>query len=334
MEITTLPASVALAKNIGKEKLNALYQQMTLIRAFELRIHEEVINAKLPGPAHLSAGQEAVAVGVCAHLDQDDYVASTHRGHGHCLAKGMEVTAIFAELAGKVSGCCKGKGGSLHVMDLRKARVMANAIVGGGLPIACGIGLSAKVRGTRQVAVAFLGEGATNHGYFHESLNLAAVWKLPVVFVIENNLYQDCTPYLYVTSVEQLSERSKSYNLPGETVEGMDVMAVYEAAGKMIARARRGEGASVLECRTYRYFGHYEGDPLNYRTKEEEAYYKEQRDPLKLFRAMALTSGLLTEEDLAKMDQTAQRTIEEAAQFAEAAPFPEPEDCLHDVWAD
>lgn len=333
MDFTVSPEIMKVATQIDNEKLRALFQQMTLIRAFESRIRRDIVDGLLPGFAHLYIGEEAVATGVCAHLNREDYVTSTHRGHGHCIAKGVDVTPMYAELMGKETGCCKGKGGSLHLIDVDQGMLGANSIVGAGMPIACGAALSAQLRGTRQVAVSFFGEGASNHGAFHESLNLASIWKLPVIFVIENNLYQDCTPYEYITSIEHIHKRAKSYSIPSEGIDGMNVITVYAAAEKMIEHARAGGGPSLLECRTYRYVGHYEGDPVNYRTREEEEEYK-RRDCIKQFRAMALAGDLFTEKELNEIENASQAKIDQAAESTEADPLPEPEKCLEHVLAD
>jgi pyruvate dehydrogenase E1 component alpha subunit len=322
----------AVAKGIGKEKLRWIYGRMYLIRAFEEKLHEDVSAGRLPGFIHLYAGQEAVAVGVCAHLNLDDYIASTHRGHGHCIAKGVDVRRMKAEIMGREGGCCRGKGGSMHISDTSVGMLGANGVVAAGVPHAVGAALSAKTRGTRQVAVSFVGDGGVNQGVFHESLNLAAMLELPVVFVIENNGYALATPVEYTTKLENLSERARGYGIPGVTVDGTDVFAVYEAAGEAVARARAGGGPTLLECKTCRYYGHFEGDPTAYRSREEEQEYR-KRDCLKQFRETVLRAKLLEPAELDKIEQKARTLIEEAGRFAEQSPFPKPETCLDDVFA-
>jgi len=322
----------AVAKGIGKEKLRWIYERMSLIRAFEERLHEDVAAGRLAGFIHLYGGQEAVAVGVCAHLERDDYLSSTHRGHGHCIAKGVDVRRMKAEIMGRETGCCRGKGGSMHISDVSVGMLGANGVVAAGVPHAVGAALSAKTRGTRQVAISFLGDGGANQGVFHESVNLAAMLNLPVVFVIENNGYALATPVEYATKIENLSERARGYGIPGVTVDGTDVFAVYEAAGEAIARARAGGGPTLLECKTCRYYGHFEGDPTAYRSREEEQEYR-KRDCLKRFRETAVREKLLEPAELDAIEEKARAAIEEAARFAEQSPFPKPEACLEDVFA-
>src|SRR5712675_134109 len=263
-------------QTLDKSQLLHLYEQMTTIREFEERAGKEFAAGKIPGFVHLYAGEEAVAVGVCTHLTDDDYITSHHRGHGHCIAKGVDIQAMVAELLGREAGACRGKGGSMHIADVHKGMLGANGIVGGGFPLATGAGLTCKYNGRDQVAVCFFGDGAANQGTFHESLNLAGIWKLPVIYVAENNGYAESTPVTYHMSCRDIAERAAGYNMPGVTVDGLDVLAVYEAAGEAIARARRGEGPSLIECKTYRYYGHFEGDTITYRTKEELAAFMER----------------------------------------------------------
>ena len=317
--------------DIPREKLLWIYERMALIRAFEDRVAQLFATGKLPGFVHLYAGEEAIAVGVCAHLTDRDFITSTHRGHGHCIAKGVDVKAMMAELYGKATGVCKGKGGSMHIADVEKGMLGANGIVGGGPPIACGAGLTAKTLGTDHVAVCFFGDGAAEQGTTHEAMNLAAIWKLPVVFVCENNLYAESTPWTYHCAAPDIASRAAAYDMPGVLVDGTDVFAVYEAAGEAIARARRGEGPTLLECRAFRYYGHFQGDAATYRTPEEEASYR-QRDPIQRFRQTALSQGLLSEDELDAIDTAVKRAIDEAVQFAEASPYPPPEECLTDVY--
>lgn len=316
---------------LSPERLLWLYERMTLIRAFKDRVAQLFAAGKLPGFVHLYAGEEAIAVGVCAHLTDRDFITSTHRGHGHCIAKGVDVKAMMAELYGKASGVCKGKGGSMHIADVEKGMLGANGIVGGGPPIACGAGLMAKTSGTDQVTVCFFGDGAAEQGTTHEAMNLAAIWQLPVVFVCENNLYAESTPWTYHCAAPDIASRAAAYDMPGILVDGTDVFAVYEAAGEAIARARRGEGPTLLECRAFRYYGHFQGDAVTYRTPEEEQSYQ-QRDPLQRFRQTVLAQGLLSEDDLEAIEARARELVEEAVRFAEASPYPAPEECLTDVY--
>lgn len=319
---------------IPKDKLLWIYERMRLIRAFEDRVAELFAEGRLPGFVHLYAGEEAIAVGVCAHLTDRDYITSTHRGHGHCIAKGVDVKEMMAELFGKASGSCKGKGGSMHIADVSKGMLGANGIVGGGGPLACGAGLSAKVRGTDQVAVCFFGDGAAEQGTMHESMNLAAIWKLPVIFVCENNLYAESTPWTYHGATRgSFADRASAYNMPGVLVDGTDVFAVYEVAEEAIARARRGEGPTLIEARAFRYYGHFQGDPLTYRTPEEEAGYR-AKDPIEQFKKRVLERGLLSEKELRTIDEKVSRLIDEAVRFAEESPYPSVEECLTDVYVD
>lgn len=316
---------------LDKSLLLKMYEQMLTIRHFEERAGKEFAAGKVPGFVHLYAGEEAVAVGVCIHLTEDDYITSHHRGHGHCIAKGVDIRAMVAELLGREAGACRGKGGSMHIADVHKGMLGANGIVGGGFPLATGAGLTARYNGRGQVAVCFFGDGAANQGTFHESLNLAGIWKLPVVYVAENNGYAESTPVAYHMSCRDISERAAGYNMPGITVDGLNILAVYEAAGEAIARARRGEGPSLIECKTYRYYGHFEGDTITYRTKEElEAFML--RDPIQTLRQSLEGRGLATAEELTAIDQQVQERIDDAWRFAEASPLPAPEDALNDVY--
>lgn len=316
---------------ISKERLLWIYERMRLIRAFEDRVADLFAAGKLPGFVHLYAGEEAIAVGVCAHLTDRDYITSTHRGHGHCIAKGVDVNAMMAELYGRATGACKGKGGSMHIADVDKGMLGANGIVGGGGPLACGSGLTAKVLGTDQVTVCFYGDGAAEQGTMHESMNLASIWKLPVIFVCENNLYAESTPWTYHGATKSFADRAAAYNMPGVLVDGTDVFAVYEAAGEAVARARRGEGPTLIEARAFRYYGHFQGDATTYRTEEEVASYR-ARDPIAQFRKRVLERGLLSEDELAEIDARVTRAIDEAVRYAEESPYPATEECLTDVY--
>jgi pyruvate dehydrogenase E1 component alpha subunit len=317
---------------LSTETLMEHYRRMRRIRAFEEKLAELVNAGRLAGFLHLYAGQEAVAVGVCAHLADRDHLASTHRGHGHCIAKGVDVRGMMAELFGRANGICKGKGGSMHIADLDKGMLGANGIVGAGVPLAVGAALTARVKKTGGVAVAMFGDGASNQGQFHEALNLAAVWKLPVLFVVENNGYGEATPMEFVTAVRDIAVRAASYGMPGVIADGMDFFDVYAKADEAIARARRGDGPTLLECKTYRYFGHYVGDNLKYRTKEETERWQE-RDPLAAFEKRTVADGVMEPGNLRRIDAEVAAEIEAAVAAAEAAPPPGPDEVLTDVYA-
>lgn len=318
--------------DIPKDKLLWIYERMQLIRVFETRVSAEFGRGKIPGFVHLYAGEEAVAVGICAHLTDADYMTSTHRGHGHCVAKGVDVRGMMAELFGKSTGICKGKGGSMHIADMDKGMLGANGIVGGGPPLACGSGLTAKTNGTDQVTICFFGDGASEQGTLHESLNLAAIWKLPIIFVAENNGYAESTPAHYHCSVENIADRAAAYNMPGVTIDGNDLFAVYESAHEAVARARAGQGPSLLECKTYRHFGHFEGDAQTYKIAEENDKYRTELDPLKRFKEAVLPRGLVSEAELAEVEERVNATVDAAVKFAEDSPFPEVGETFTDVY--
>jgi pyruvate dehydrogenase E1 component alpha subunit len=316
---------------ITQDKLLWIYERMRLIREFENKAAELFAAGRIPGFVHLYAGEEAIAVGVCAHLTDRDYITSTHRGHGHCIAKGVNINEMTAELYGKATGACKGKGGSMHIADVTKGMLGANGIVGAGGPLACGSGLMAKVKGTDQVTVCFFGDGAAEQGTMHESMNLASIWKLPVIFVCENNGYAQTTPVHYHSASRDIADRATAYNMPGFAVDGTDLFAVYEAAGEAIARARRGEGPTLIECKAFRYFGHFQGDNLSYYTDEDRAKQK-ARDPIETFKKRVLERKLLPEKELTSIDARAVQIIAEAFQQAEAAPYPALSEVLTDVY--
>ncbi len=305
---------------------------MVLIRAFEEKADELFALGKVHGTMHLSLGQEAVAVGVCAALAPNDYILSTHRGHGHCLASGADVGPMMAEFLGKETGYCLGRGGSMHIADLEHGNLGANGIVAGGLPIATGVGLSIQLRRTQQVCVAFFGDGAANEGAFHESLNLAAIWKLPVVFVCENNQFAMSMPVKKSMGVERISDRAYAYGIPGMTVDGMDVLTVYGAAVAAINQARSGEGPSLLECVTYRFKGHSKSDRQRYRTQEEVDAWR-KRDPIPRFRQALTEQGVLTALEAERFQAEARVAIEDAVHFAEVSPEPHPASLLEGVYA-
>jgi TPP-dependent pyruvate/acetoin dehydrogenase alpha subunit len=316
---------------ISREEALDVYEQMQTIRSFEEKLDSLVKAGRLPGFLHLYAGQEAVAVGVCSQLGEHDVINSTHRGHGHCIAKGVDLDAMMAELFGRATGVCKGKGGSMHIADLDRGILGANGIVGAGLPLSVGAALSASVKKTGGVSVAFFGDGATNQGQFHEALNLAAVWKLPAVFVLEHNGYGEASPTEFVTAVTDLEVRARSYDMHSMVADGMDFFDVFTKSGEAIDRARRGEGPTLLECKTYRFFGHYVGDPIGYRSDEELAQWKE-RDPLRVFKEKAIEMGLSTAEALERIEAEVAAKIEAAVKAAEEAPDPDPSDVLTDVY--
>ena len=310
----------------------ALYRTMLTIRRFEERCNYLFMQGKIPSTLHLYIGQEAVAAGVCAQLRPSDYLTSTHRPHGHAIAKGVEPRAIMAELFAKATGCCKGKGGSMHVGDMRVGMLPAVAIVGGGIPIASGLALAAKRLGTDTVAVSFFGDGAANEGAFHEGLNMAAIWNLPVVFVCENNLYGASTPFTAVSRLPDVAARAEAYGMPGDIVDGNDVLAVYEAAGRAVAHARAGGGPTLIECKTYRQCGHSRSDPRTYRSKEEEAEWA-KRDPIQRLAGHLLAAGQADQAALAEIEKAVVALIDDAVAFAEASPAPAPEDALlHVFW--
>jgi len=319
--------------DIPKEILLTMYERMVRIRKFEEKASELFAKGLLPGFIHTYVGQEATAVGVCAALKPDDLVTSTHRGHGHVIAKGGEPQYMMAELYGKETGYCKGKGGSMHIADPDKGILGANGIVGGGLPIATGAGLSVKLRNSNQVVACFFGDGASNQGTFHESINMASLWKLPVVYVCENNLYGEFTPQKRHQAITDISQRATAYGIPGVTVDGMDVVAVYEATQEAIKRARAGNGPTLIEAKTYRFHGHFEGDPQLYRDQAEVQKWME-RDPIPSFEKQLLESKVLTEEDLRKIREAVQREIDEAVKFAENSPYPADREAVEDIYTD
>jgi pyruvate dehydrogenase E1 component alpha subunit len=319
---------------VGAELALEMYRRMTLIRLFEEQANELYRSALMPGLAHLYIGQEAVAVGVCSALRREDWITSTHRGHGHCLAKGADPGRMFAELLGKEQGYCRGKGGSMHIADHEHGNLGANAIVGGSSGIATGAAFSALRRGTDQVAVCFFGEGALGQGVVYEVMNLASLWSLPVVYVCENNLYNEYTHYLETTAGEILA-RPRSFGIETREVDGQDVRAVYAATAELVGRARAGEGPAFLLANTYRYHGHHVGDVdrAYYRTKEEEQLWRDERDPLALLGSWLEEQQLATGSDLRRIEDEARAEIEQGLAFAIEAPFPDPSQVTEDVYA-
>jgi pyruvate dehydrogenase E1 component alpha subunit len=317
-----------------KKQSIEMYQKMVRIRVFEEKAVELFLQGMLPGFIHSSIGQEAVSVGACSALRDDDYIISTHRGHGDIIAKGARIDRMMAELFGKQTGYCKGKGGSMHIADLDLGILGATGIVGSGLPIANGAALACQLKGTDQVCLCFFGDGATNTGSFHEALNLAAIWKLPVIFVCQNNLYAESTPQASHQMIKDISSRAESYGISGTTVDGNDVLAVYESVSQTVERARERGGPTLIECKTYRILGHYVGDPgTDYRTKEEVEQWK-KLDPLVIHRKKLLVSGIATEQNLIEIDKGIQREIEEAVIFAQKSEDPQPEEALDDIYVE
>jgi pyruvate dehydrogenase E1 component alpha subunit len=311
-----------------------MYEQMFTIRSFEEKAIELFEHNLIRGNIHPCIGQEAVSVGVCSSLRRDDYMVNTHRGHGNCIAKGADLRLMMAELLGKSTGYCKGKGGSMHIADFEGGNLGANGIVGGGLPIAVGAGISIQNRGTDQVVACFFGDGATNQGTFHESLNLAAIWKLPVIFVCENNQYALSTPVREAISVPHISDRATAYGIPGVNIDGNDLIEVYTKMKEAVDRARAGEGPTLLDCVTYRFFGHFTGDPgrgINYRSKEEMDQWL-NRCPIKRFREHLIKEKIMTEEMEKTIEANVKASIEEAVQFAKEGPFPLPEEATQDLF--
>jgi TPP-dependent pyruvate/acetoin dehydrogenase alpha subunit len=314
------------------ERLRALYRRLVLLRRFEDRVYHLFLQGELAGTLHQYQGQEAVAVGVCDCLNPDDWITSTHRPHGHALAKGVSAQAALAELYGRETGCCRGKGGSMHLGDPEVGMLPAIAIVGGGNTVVTGLGLAFKLRRTTQVAVCFFGEGATNEGAFHEGLNFAAVQKLPVVLACENNLYGASTPYHQVSPVADVAERAAAYRVPAQVVDGMDVLAVRRAAAKAVAAARAGQGPTLLEFKTYRFTGHSRSDARGYRTKAEESAWL-ARDPIPGLGKRLVAAGRLSEADLEAVEEEVVAELDEAVEFARQSPEPAPARAHEDVLA-
>jgi len=317
---------------VEKEKLIGMHRTMVRIRTFEERVSKEFAAGNIPGSVHIYTGEEALATGVCANLRPDDYITSTHRGHGHLIAKGGKTDRMMAELYGRETGYCKGKGGSMHIASVDIGILGANGIVGAGIPIAGGAALSARMRGTDQVAVCFFGDGATNTTRFHEGINMASHWKLPVVYVIENNLWAQFTRTSTVVNIASIADRAAAYGIPGVEVDGNDVMAVYEVVGEAVARARKGEGPTLIECKTYRWHGHFEGDPQTYRTKEEVEEWR-KKDPILRFRDKLIEMKILTEKEAREVDQEMLEEVDNAVKYAVESPLPAPEETLEDVFA-
>jgi TPP-dependent pyruvate/acetoin dehydrogenase alpha subunit len=316
---------------MDNQKILTMYEMMYLIRKYEEKIYYLFLQGTMPGTIHQSHGQEACAVGMLSDLRKEDYMTSTHRPAGHALAKGVSLNSMMAEMFAKATGCCRAKGGAMHVGDISVGAIPAIAIVGGGIPIAVGIGLSCKMRKTDNVVVCFLGDGACNEGAFHEGLNAAAIWNLPVIFACENNLYGASTAIMKMIKVKDIAERAAAYGMPGEVVDGNDVLKIHKSASKAIKRARKGEGPTLLELKTYRIGGHSRNDACKYRDKEEEKAWLE-RDPLKLCKEYILKNAVADSETLGKIEQDVVHRIEQAVEYAQSSPEPKPEDALQDVY--
>jgi TPP-dependent pyruvate/acetoin dehydrogenase alpha subunit len=318
-------------KDLMREQLVSMYWRMRLIRGFEDTAQRYFEAGEIAGFLHLSQGQEAVPVGACAALRKDDYITSTHRGHGDVIAKGCEVKYMFAELYGRTTGYCKGKGGSMHIADFGQGIIGANGIVSGGLPIALGAALSIKLRGTDQVTVCFFGDGATAEGAFHEAMNLSSLWQVPMIFVCQNNLYGLSQPWEKTAYACELPRRASTYNIPAECVDGMDVIAVYRAVKKAVDRARAGGGPSFIEAKTYRFLGHYVGDPALYMPQEERDAWRKRDAIIKLGRQLRAWEYITDEED-EQMDADVETELAEGVEFARSSPIPAPEEALTDLY--
>lgn len=321
-------------KDYSKEQLMAFYETMFKMRRFEEETFEFYKKGMMAGLAHLYMGEEAVATGVCAALNEQDYIGSTHRGHGHLVARGADIDRMMAEILGKKTGYSNGKGGSMHIMAMDKGILGANGIVGGEIPIATGAAYTIKYKGTDQVAVSFMGDSATNEGTFHESINMAAAWNLPCVYVIENNLYGISVDIRDVTNTPDLAVRAKAYDIPGVVVDGMDVTAVYEAAVKAVERARKGEGPTIIECKTYRWQGHHVGDPALYRQRRSETEKEDwmARCPVATLRKEMIAASKAEEAEIAALEEKIEAEIQEAVKFAADSPYPDAEEAYTDVF--
>ncbi|MGM8213439.1 thiamine pyrophosphate-dependent dehydrogenase E1 component subunit alpha [Virgibacillus sp. W0430] len=321
-----------LRPDFSEKQLKDLYKTMWDIRWFEEKVDEFFAKGMIHGTTHLCVGQEASSVGSCAVLKPEDKITSTHRGHGHCIAKGAEVNRMMAELFGRTTGYCKGKGGSMHIADVDKGNLGANGIVGGGIPLAVGSALTAHMKKLNYVTVCYFGDGATNEGSFHEALNLAAVWNLPVVFICENNQYGMSGPVKEMVKIENIADRAQAYGFPGATIDGNDMIEVMNTTQEAVDRARNGNGPTLIEMKTYRWKGHSKSDARLYRTREEEREWKE-KDPIKRFKEVLIAGDVFSEEEAEQIRKQSKHDIEEAVKFAEEGPMPTAEDLLTDVYA-
>lgn len=322
---------MALRSELNKDSLLWMYETMVTIRRFEEQSRREADAGKLRG-MHSSIGQEAVPTGICAHLRDDDYVLGTHRSHHHCIAKGVDLNEMMAELLGKSTGTNKGKGGTMHIADINKGMLGANGVVGSNIPVATGVALSAKVRGSDQVSVVFFGDGASSQGSLHEAMNIASIWKLPTLFVCENNRYAESTPFEYAVAGGSVANRAAGYDMPGVLVDGQSALDMFEVGREAVARARAGEGPTLIEAQTYRYQGHFGADdPLGYRTQEEEDYY-EARDCIATLRAHITDGGYATEGEIEALETRALQAVTAAAAFADESPFPDASELTTDVY--
>ncbi|MDN7488120.1 MULTISPECIES: thiamine pyrophosphate-dependent dehydrogenase E1 component subunit alpha [unclassified Burkholderia] len=317
---------------LSRDKLLDAYRLMRTIREFEERLHVEFATGEIPGFVHLYAGEEASAVGTILHLGLDDYVATTHRGHGHCIAKGVDVHGMMAEIYGKKTGVCHGKGGSMHIADLSMGMLGANGIVGAGGPLVCGAALAAKHKNTGGVGVCFFGDGASNQGVIFESMNLASVWRLPAIFVAENNGYAEATSSSWSVATDNIADRANGFGMPGVIVDGFDFFAVHEALGEAVERARNGGGPTLVEVKFTRYFGHFEGDAQTYRAPGEVQKLRDEKDCLKHFETRVVRAEALTTADLRAVDAQVKALIDDAVAQAKAAPVPDAADLLTDVY--
>ena len=322
-----------MASTIDKSTLLWMYETMVTIRRFEEQCKREADAGKLSG-MHSSMGQEAVPTGICAHLRDEDFVLGNHRSHHHCIAKGVGLNEMMAELLGKATGTNKGKGGTMHIADIKKGMLGANGVVGSNIPVTVGTALSAQIKGEDTVSVVFFGDGGSSQGTVHESMNLAGIWKLGVIFVCENNRYAEATPFEYSVAGGSIANRAAGYGFPGVTADGQSAIEMYEVAGEAVARARAGEGPTLIEAQTYRYLGHFGADnPLLYRTEDEEAHYK-AKDCNEHLKAYILEQGAGSETELAAIEEKALAAVTESSRFAEESDFPEPEELFTDVYLD
>ncbi len=317
--------------SIDKKTAVEIFRTMVKIRRFDETVIQLYADGEIPGFMHLYIGEEAVAAGVCAALNKSDYITSTHRGHGHCIAKGGRPDYMMAELFGRKTGYCKGKGGSMHIADLDIGILGANGIVSGGIPTAVGAAVGIQYQDDDRVAVSFFGDGATNVGQFHEACNLASIWELPVIFVCENNLFAQTTPRTEHQKIKDVAARASAYDMPAVTIDGNDVIEVYQASKEAVKRARDGGGPTFIECKTYRWRGHWEGDPQPYRTQDEVKEWK-LKCPITRFRRYLIENKVMLKQDLESIDKIIEDELQEAVEFARSSPFPEPEEALDDVY--